>query len=42
MEIKEILKTIREKNELTQDQLAEKVLVTRQASQSRAGRSLQR
>lgn len=31
MEIKEILKTLREKNELTQDQLAEKVMVTRQA-----------
>lgn len=31
MEIKEILKNLREKNELTQDQLAEKVMVTRQA-----------
>ncbi len=31
MEIKDILKTLREKNELTQDQLAEKVMVTRQA-----------
>ena len=31
MEIKEILKGLREKNGLTQDELAEKVLVTRQA-----------
>jgi transcriptional regulator with XRE-family HTH domain len=31
MEIKNILKTLREKNRLTQEQLAERVLVTRQA-----------
>lgn len=31
MEIKDILKELREKNHLTQDQLAERVLVTRQA-----------
>jgi len=31
MEIKEILKNLREKNNLTQEQLAEKVMVTRQA-----------
>ncbi len=31
MEIAAILKTLREKNNLTQDQLAERVLVTRQA-----------
>lgn len=31
MEIKDILKNLREKNNLTQDQLAEKVMVTRQA-----------
>ena len=31
MEIQEILKQLREKNHLTQDQLAERVLVTRQA-----------
>ncbi len=31
MEIREILKNLRESNELTQDQLAERVMVTRQA-----------
>ena len=31
MEIKDILKDLRERNHLTQDQLAERVLVTRQA-----------
>lgn len=31
MEIQEILKTLREKNNLTQGQLAERVMVTRQA-----------
>jgi len=31
MEIKDILKSLREKNHLTQDQLAERVMVTRQA-----------
>lgn len=31
MEIREILKTLREKHNLTQDQLAERVMVTRQA-----------
>lgn len=31
MEIREILKNLREKNNLTQDQLAERVMVTRQA-----------
>ena len=31
MEIKDILKKLREKNALTQDQLAERVMVTRQA-----------
>ena len=31
MEIKDILKNLREKNNLTQDQLAERVMVTRQA-----------
>lgn len=31
MEIKDILKTLREKNNLTQEQLADKVMVTRQA-----------
>ena len=31
MEIKDILKKLREKNNLTQEQLAERVLVTRQA-----------
>ena len=31
MEIKEILKQLREKNHLTQDQMAERVMVTRQA-----------
>ena len=31
MEMREILKNLREKNNLTQDQLAERVLVTRQA-----------
>ena len=31
MEIKEVLKNLREKNKLTQDQLAERVMVTRQA-----------
>ena len=31
MEIKEVLKSLRERNGLTQDQLAERVLVTRQA-----------
>ena len=31
MEIKDILKELREKNHLTQDQLAQRVLVTRQA-----------
>ncbi len=31
MEIKDVLKNLREKNHLTQDQMAEKVLVTRQA-----------
>lgn len=31
MEIRNILKTLREKNNLTQDQMAERVMVTRQA-----------
>ena len=31
MEMRDILKNLREKNNLTQDQLAERVLVTRQA-----------
>ena len=31
MEIKDILKSLREKKGLTQDQLAERVMVTRQA-----------
>lgn len=31
METKEMLKKIREDNDLTQDQMAEKLLVTRQA-----------
>lgn len=31
MEIKEILRNLREKHQLTQDQLAERVMVTRQA-----------
>ena len=31
MEIKDILKGLREKNGLTQEQLAERVMVTRQA-----------
>ena len=31
MEVKDILKNLREKNNLTQDQLAERVMVTRQA-----------
>ena len=31
MEIREVLKNLREKNHLTQDQMAERVMVTRQA-----------
>lgn len=31
MEIKDILKTLREKNQLTQEQMAERMMVTRQA-----------
>ena len=31
MEVKDILKNLREKNNLTQEQIAERVLVTRQA-----------
>ena len=31
MEIREVLKELREKNHLTQDQMAERVMVTRQA-----------
>ena len=31
MEIREVLRNLREKNHLTQDQMAERVMVTRQA-----------